>query len=90
MSSRHLARPTFTPSSPNPHLVAGPSFDATLLQEVSRVQHDKTLQAVRDLIDRIGITETRSGSYSVEERTARAFRTDLLAGIRRLRDEATS
>jgi hypothetical protein len=69
--------------------MSGPLTEATLLREVARVQHDKTIQAVRDLVESIKTTQpSKRDSYYSDERTAKAFRADLLAGLQRMRDEA--
>lgn len=59
--------------------------EAALLREVARVQHDKTLQAVRDLVDSIKV-ETPDGRYDTKKRTAAQFRTDLIAGLQQIRE----
>lgn len=63
-------------------------IEATLLAEVSRVQHDKTLLAVRDLADSIKTTEPNERSYGSKDRTAQQYKHELLAGLRRLGEEA--
>jgi len=60
--------------------------EAALLREVARVQHDKTLQAVRDAVDRIATTTTGSDRYTTKDRTAKQFRADLVAALQGMRD----
>lgn len=64
--------------------------EAALLREVARVQHNKTLLAVRDLIDGIKTWQpNRSRGYGESDRTAKEFRADLLEGLRQLREAAS-
>lgn len=65
-----------------------PLTEAALLREVARVQHDKTLQQVRDLVDSIAVMEPKPGDRWGDrvERRAKSFRTDLIAGLQRLRN----
>ena len=60
--------------------------EAALLREVARVQHDKTLQQVRDLVDSIKTTDVGSRGYGTTDRAAVQFRADLVSGLQRLRD----
>lgn len=61
--------------------------EASLLREVARVQHDKTVQSVRDLIETIPVNKP-SGRYSWEttSRTADEFRKDLVAALLKMRE----
>jgi hypothetical protein len=63
--------------------------EAALLREVARVQHDKTLQSVRDLVEKIP-TKQKGGrnSWDTIDRSATSFRSELIAALQRLRDEA--
>lgn len=63
-------------------------LEGALLREVSRVQHDKTIQAVRDVVDRLPTTKpgTRN-SWDRDPLTAAEFRTRLLAELQRLREQ---
>lgn len=60
--------------------------EAALLREVARIQRDKTLQDVRDLIDAMPTARTGRG-YSGESIPAAKFRDELIASLRHLRDE---
>lgn len=66
-----------------------PTIDGSLLTEVCRVQHDKTLLMVRDAVERIATMDRNSRSYSSTDRRAEAFKADVLAALRSLRDEAS-
>lgn len=56
--------------------------EADLLREVAKVQRDKTLQAVRDLIEGIKVSDYSTRSYSDEPRPAAQFKSELLDGIK--------
>lgn len=60
--------------------------DADLVRESARIARDKTLLEVRDLVDRIKVTEPNPDryAYSDKARTAEQFRNDLRAELRRL------
>ena len=60
--------------------------EAALLREVARVQNDKTLLAVRDLIDSIPVMELKKGAYNETHRAAKLFRADLISGIQQLKE----
>lgn len=57
---------------------------AALIQEAVRVQRDKTLLEVRDLIDSTAAQEYDRRSYSNKPRSAVQFKQDVLAGLRAL------
>lgn len=61
--------------------------EASLLREVSRVQHDKTIQAIRDMVDTIP-TKKPAGrnSWDTAERSATEFRKDLISAIQKMRE----
>lgn len=70
---------------PTTHLV---TIDGDLIREVSRVQHDKTLQAVRDLIDgvpKIKPKPARRWDHETVERTAAEVLADIRAALIELR-----
>lgn len=72
---------------PSPHLV---TIDGDMIREVSRVQHDKTLQSVRDLIDEIPKSKRRVNARwdtDTEPRTAAEVLGDLRAGLIKLREQ---
>lgn len=60
------------------------SLSGELLREVSAVQHDKTLLAVRDAVEKIPVKKKSSGSYYDADRSAEDFRKDVLAILRDL------
>lgn len=62
--------------------------EAGLLREVARVQHDKTLQAVRDLIDRLPTIKPggRNNWDSVPVQ-AKEFRDALVAALIEMREQ---
>lgn len=64
------------------------TLDGSLLREVARVQHDKTIQAVRDAIDSIPVDKHNERSYGREALTAARFRDDLLFKLRQMREAA--
>lgn len=67
-----------------------PLTEAALLREVARVQHDKTLQLVRDAVDAIAIREPKPNRRWADEtqvRNAKDFRADLVAALQRIREQ---
>lgn len=60
--------------------------EASLLREVAKLQRDKTLLAVMEIVDSISTTEMLRGSYSATQRTARDYRDDLRTRLKALRE----
>lgn len=67
-------------------------LSGSLLREVARVQHDKTIQAVRDMLDEIKVTTTKKnngyGFDKEEEKSARDYKAQVLTRLRQMRDDA--
>lgn len=64
-------------------------MDGSLLREVARVQHDKTLQLVRDAMDRVPLTAADSrDSWKRNNRSAEGFKKDLLRELQQIREAA--
>lgn len=63
--------------------------EAALLREVSRVQNDKTIQSIRDLIDSIPIKKDGARHWDKVDRSATEFRNELVEALKKMRvDEA--
>lgn len=60
--------------------------EAALLREVARLQRDKTLLAVRDIVDSIPVAEYDKTRYRDVGRSAENFRKDLLRRLKALKE----